>query len=71
MSPSPQDVRVVSADEETKANWGVFFSSAPNECTMEQGIHASYSQSCVWLLGLLSILTRIPVPATQDNHVQT
>ena len=37
MSPSPQDVRVVSADEETKANRGVFYSSAPNECTIEQG----------------------------------
>ena len=71
MSPSPQDVRVVSADEETKANRGVFFSSAHNECTIEQGIHASHSQSRAWLLGHLSVLTRIPVPATQNNHVQT
>ena len=71
MSPSPQDVCVVSADEETKANQGVFYSSAPNECTIEQGIHASHSQSRAWLLGLLSVLTRIPVPATQNNHVQT
>lgn len=59
---------VVFTDEETKANRGVFFSSSPNECTVEQGDPRSIPSHVAGLLGLLPILARIPVPATQNNR---